>query len=162
MVQVNLDHQHADDTFAVAHRGGEEVAALGRGGALAKEPPQVPSHGFVEIRPEGEVATDEAVLLVPIGGSQGVAVDVHQVHHLGPGLLDDVLEQAVGVGYRFQAQRIRQHPAQRRQVAEDLRQGFVAVQGAEQVGDVQVEGLAVLRGQFFLVVTFGQVMQGPQ
>ena len=49
-----------------------------------------------------------------------------------------------------------------RQVAEDLRQGFVAVQGAEQVGDVQVEGLAVLRGQFFLVIAFGQVMQGPQ
>ena len=36
------------------------------------------------------------------------------------------------------------------------------VQGAEQVGHIQVEGLAVLRGQFFLVIAFGQVMQGPQ
>ena len=33
------------------------------------------------------------------------------------------------------------------------------MQGAEQVGYVQVQGLAVLRGQFLLVVTFGQVVQ---
>ncbi|MNN61960.1 hypothetical protein D3C81_1772230 [compost metagenome] len=87
-------------------------------------------HGLVEVGAEGEVATDEAVVLVPVGGGQGIAADVHQVHHLGTGLLDDVLEQAVGVGHRFQAERVGQHTAQRRQVAEDLRQGFVAVQGA--------------------------------
>ncbi|MNH03513.1 hypothetical protein D3C79_627780 [compost metagenome] len=162
VVEVDLDHQYANDAVTVMHGGGKEVAALGRRGALAEEAPQAAGHGFVEVGAEGEVAADEAVALVPVGGGQGVAADVHQVHHLGASLLDDVLEQAVGVCHRFQAERVGQHPAQRRQVAENLRQGFVAVQGTEQVGDVQVEGLAVLRGQFFLVVTFGQVMQGPQ
>ncbi|MCY1178542.1 hypothetical protein D9M73_188950 [compost metagenome] len=162
VVEIDLDHQHPDDPLAVPHGRGKEVAALGRGGALAEEAAQVASHGFVEVGAEGEVSADEAVVLVPIRGGQGVAADVHQVHHLGTGLLHDVLEQAVGVGHRFQAERVGQHATQRRQVAENLRQGLVAVQGAEQVGHIQVEGLAVLRGQFFLVIAFGQVMQGPQ
>ncbi len=162
VVEVDLDYQYANDAFTVTHCGGKEVAALGRRGALAEKAPQAAGHGFVEVGTEGEVAANEAVALVPVGGGQGVAADVHQVHHLGAGLLDDVLEQAVGVGHRFQTERVGQHSAQGRQVAEYLRQGFVAVQGTEQVGDVQVEGLAVLRGQFFLVVAFGQMVQGPQ
>jgi len=144
VVQIDLDHQHTHDTLAVAHGGSEEVAAFGRGGALAEKAPQMAGHGFDEVRTEREVTADEAVRFVPIGGGQGIATDVHQVHHFGAGLVDDVLEQAVGIGDGFEAERVGQHAAQRREVAEDLRQGFVAVQGAEQVGDVQVEGLAVL------------------
>ena len=55
-----------------------------------------------------------------------------------------------------------QHGAQRGQVAEDLRQHFIAVQGAQQVGDVEVEGLAILPGQFAAVIALGQVLQRPQ
>jgi hypothetical protein len=46
VVEVDLDHQHADHPLTVVHGGGEEVAALGRRGALAEEAPQVAVHGF--------------------------------------------------------------------------------------------------------------------
>ena len=97
VVQVDLHHQHADDGIAVTHRGGEEVAALGRGGAQAEEPAEAPGHGFAEIRTEGKVAPDKAVLFVPVGRGEGLAGGVHQIHHLYPGLGGDVLEQLVGI-----------------------------------------------------------------
>ncbi|MNJ34341.1 hypothetical protein D3C77_290490 [compost metagenome] len=162
MVQVDLDHQRADDLFPVTDRSGKVVTALGGGRALAEKPPQAPGNGFAVVRPEREVAGDETVALVPVRGRQGVAVGVQQVHDFGAGLGGDVLEQAIGVGQGFEPQRVGQHCPQGRQVAKDLRQGFIAVQGTEQVGHVQVEGLAVLAGQFLLVVAFGKVLQGPE
>ncbi|MNM46543.1 hypothetical protein D3C81_574830 [compost metagenome] len=162
MVEVDLDHQRANNPVAVTHGSGKEVATLGRGGALAEEAPQAPGDGFTEVGTEGEVAANETVVFIPVGGGQGVAVGVHQVHDFGAGLGGDVLEQAVGVGQGFQAQRVGQHGAQGWQVAEDLRQGFVAVQGAEQVGHIEIEGLAVLPGQLVLVVALGEVLQWPQ
>jgi hypothetical protein len=55
-----------------------------------------------------------------------------------------------------------EHGAQGRQVAEDLRQYLIAMQGAQQVGDIEVEGLAVLAGQFAAVIALGQMLQRPQ
>ncbi|MCY1390748.1 hypothetical protein D9M71_55710 [compost metagenome] len=162
MVQVDLDHQHADDVFAIAHRCSKEVAALARGGAQAEEAPEPASGSFSEIRAEGEVTADKTVGLVPVGGSQGIALHIHQVHDLCTGLGSDVLQQTVGIGQRLDLQGCGQHGTQGRQVAKDLRQDFIAVQGAEQVGDIQVQRLPVLLDQFVAVIAFGQVLQRPQ
>ena len=162
VVEVDLDHQHADDFFAIAHGSGEEVAAFGGGRAQAEKAPEPPGHGFAEIRPEGKIAPDETVVFVPVGGGQGLARGVHQVHDFGAGLGADVFQQAVGVALGDAIVRRAEHGAQGRQVAEDLRQHFITVQGAQQVGDVEVEGLTVLPGQFAAVVTLGQMLQRPQ
>ena len=162
MVEVDLDHQHADDLFLVAHGRSKEVTPLARGGAQAEKAPQAPGHGFAEIRPEGEIAPDEAVVFIPVGGGQGLATGVHQVHHFGAGLRADIAQQAIGRVQPALLLGARKGLAQGRQVAEDLRQHFVAVQGAQQVGDVEVEGLAVLPGQFAAVIALGQMFERPQ
>ncbi|RMT83547.1 hypothetical protein ALP39_04901 [Pseudomonas marginalis pv. marginalis] len=162
VVQVDLDHQHADDLVTLAHGSGEEVTAFGRRCTQAEKPPQAPGHGFAEVGAEREVAPDKTVLFVPVRGGEGLAGGVHQVHHFHAGLGGDVLEQQVGVDLVGADVRRVQHGAQGGQVAEDLWQHFIAVQGAQQVGDVQVEGLAVLPGQFAAVIALGQVLQWPQ
>ena len=55
-----------------------------------------------------------------------------------------------------------QGSTQGRQVAEQGGQHFIALKGAEQVGDEQVEGLAVALQQFFPVVALGQLLHRPQ
>ncbi|MNK83354.1 hypothetical protein D3C87_1031660 [compost metagenome] len=162
VVEVDLDHQHANDFFAVAHAGSEEVTALGGGRAQAEKAPEPPGHGFAEIRPEGKVAPDETVVFVPVGGGQGLAGGVHQVHDFGTGLGGDVFQQAVGIALGDAIVRCTEHGTQGRQVAEDLRQHFIAVQGTQQVGDVEVEGLTILTGQLAAVVTLGEMLQRPQ
>ncbi|MNE04573.1 hypothetical protein D3C80_971100 [compost metagenome] len=91
MVQIDLDHQHADDVFAVAHGCGEKVAAFSRGGTQAEEAPEPAGDSLPEIRAKGEVTADEAVGFVPIGRGQGIAFHIHQVHDLCAGLGRDVL-----------------------------------------------------------------------
>ncbi|CRM81216.1 hypothetical protein [Pseudomonas sp. 24 E 13] len=161
VVQVDLDHQHTDDFLIIAHGGGEEIAALGRGGAQPEKASQAPGHGFAEIGAKGKIAPYKAVLLIPVGRGEGLAGGVHQVHHLHPGLGGDILEQHVGIDQVGADLRRIQRGAQGRQVTEDLRQHFIAMQGAQQVGDVQVQGLTVLPGQFAAVVALGQVFQRP-
>jgi len=150
------------NSCTVTHRAGEKVATFGRGRAEAEEPPGSARPRIDEIGPEREVSANETVLVIRVGGRQGQAVCVHQVHDIGTGLTRDFAEQTVGVYQGRCVARCRQCGAQGRQVAEDLRQGFVTVQGAEQVGDVQVQGLAVLIGQHVAVITFGQMLQRPQ
>ncbi|MCY1411654.1 hypothetical protein D9M71_270440 [compost metagenome] len=162
VVEVDLDHQHPYDFFAIAYAGGEEVTALGGGGTQTKEAPEPPGHGFAEIRPEGKIAPDKAVVLVPVGGGQRLAGGVHQVHDFGTGLGGDIFQQAVGIALGDAIVRCTDNSAQGRQVTEDLRQHFIAVQGAQQVGDIEVEGLTILAGQFAAVIALGQVLQRPQ
>ncbi|MNP00837.1 hypothetical protein D3C76_926340 [compost metagenome] len=162
MVEVDLDHQHTGDFLALAHGSGEEVATFGRGSAQPEKPPESTRHGFAEVRPEGKVTANEAVVLVPVGGGQGLARGVHQVHDFGAGLGADVFQQTVGVALGDAIVRRAKHGAQGRQVAEDLRQYFITMQGAQQVGDVEIEGLAILPGQFAAVIALGQMLQRPQ
>ncbi len=161
VIQIDLDHQHAEHLVAVAHRRAEVVAALAGGGAEAEEAPKTPFHGLAEVGAEGEVAIDEAVFLVPVGSGQGVAVGRHQVDHVGAGLVAQALEQPVGVVADL-GRVLLQHGAQGGQVTEDARQHLVAVERAEQVGDVQVQGLTVLFGQLVAVVTLGELLQRPE
>ncbi|MNV04276.1 hypothetical protein D3C71_945670 [compost metagenome] len=162
VVEVDFDHQYAGDLLAVPHGSGEKITAFGGRGAESEKAPEPPGHGFTEIRPEREIAPDETVVFVPVGSGQGLARGVHQVHDLGAGLGADVFQQAVGVALGDTIVRRTEHGAQGRQIAEDLRQHFVAVQRSQQVGDIKVEGLAVLPGQFAAVVTLGQMLQRPQ
>ncbi|RMO94322.1 hypothetical protein ALQ31_05608 [Pseudomonas amygdali pv. morsprunorum] len=162
VVQINLDHQYADDPLTITHRAGKKVTTFGRGRAEAEEPPGSARPCINEVGPEREVSANEAVLLLRVRGRQGQAVCVHQVHDIGTGLTRDFAEQTVGVRQGGCVARRRQCGAQSRQVAENLWQGFVTVQGAEQVGDVQVQSLAVLIGQHVAVIPFGQVFQRPQ
>ncbi|RMR66291.1 hypothetical protein ALP80_05490 [Pseudomonas savastanoi pv. fraxini] len=162
VVQVDLDHQHADHPITIAHRACKEVATFGRRSAKAEEAPGSARQRINEIGPEGKVSADEAVLLFRVRGGQGQAVGVHQVHDVGTGLARYLAEQTIGVFQGGDVARCGQCAAQGGQVAENLRQGFITVQGAEQVGDVQVQGLAVLVGQHAAVITFGQMLQRPQ
>ena len=162
MIEVDLDHQHADFLVTVEHGCGKEIPAFARGGAQPEEAPQLAVHRFAEIRAKGEVAADKAVLFVPVGGGEGVAVGIHQVHHLGARLGADVIEQLVGVAEDLRVFRVCQQRAQGRQFAEDLRQHFIAMQRAQQVGDVEIQGLAILPGQLAAVIALGQMLQRPQ
>ncbi|MNN05109.1 hypothetical protein D3C81_1178610 [compost metagenome] len=162
VVEVDLDHQHAEHLVTVAHRGGEEVAALARGGAEAEELAGTPGQRLAEVRPEGEVAPDEGVGLAPVGRRQGQAGRVHQVDHVGAALFAHALEQLVGGADAVGVFRGAQGTAQRRQVAEDVRQRLVAAQGAAQVGDVQLEGLCALLGHLLTEVARGQMLDRPQ
>ncbi|MNK83296.1 hypothetical protein D3C87_1031010 [compost metagenome] len=162
VVEVDLDHQHADDFFAVAHGGSEEVAAFGRGRAETEKASEAPGHGFTEVRTEREIAADETIVFVPVRRRQRLPAGVHQVHDFGTGLCSDVLQQAIGVALADAVVWRAEYRAQGRQVAENLRQHFIAVQGAQQVGDVQIEGLAVLSGQFAAVIALGEMFQRPQ
>ncbi len=157
-VQVDLDHQRAERALAVLHRRGEVVAALAGGGAEAEEASLLTGDGLAEIRAKGEVAADEAVRLIPVRCGQGVAGGVHQVDHLGAGLLAQPGQQAIGCIVGLRAGRLVEHAAQRRQVAEDRRQHLVTAQRAEQVGDVEVQSLPILLGQLAAVIALGEVM----
>ncbi len=160
--EIDLHHQHADDPRAFLHRAGEVVAALDRGGAQAEEARQAALHGLAIIGAEGEVAVDETVRLGPVGGDLGGAVRLQQVDHVGAGASADVGQRLVGDLLQQRVARLLQGLAQHRQAAEDLRQFFVAAQRAEQVGDVEVERLAVLLGQLLAVVALGEILQGPE
>ncbi|MCY1398301.1 hypothetical protein D9M71_133300 [compost metagenome] len=98
VVQVHLHHQDADDPSRVPHGTCEEVTALARGGAQAEEAPLLAGQGFAEVRAEDEVAADETVGLVPVRRGQGEAGGAHQVDHVGPGVLTDLCQYAVGLG----------------------------------------------------------------
>lgn len=111
---------------------------------------------------KGKVAADEAVMFVPVRRRQGLARGVHQVHDFGAGLSADVFQQPVGVALGDTIVRCRQGRAQGRQFTENLRQHFVAMQGAQQVRDVEIKCLAVLSGQFAAVIPLGQMLQRPQ
>ena len=161
VVQIDLHHQHAERLAAVVQGGGKVVAALAGGVAQAEETPQVAVHGFAKVRPKGEVAPDEAVLLVPVGRRQGQALAVHQIDRVGAGLLLQTLEQMAGL-LRPLVLRTEQCAAQHRQVAENARQRLVAAQDAQQVGDIQIQRLAVLLGQLGAVMAFSQMMQRPE
>ncbi|MNS81805.1 hypothetical protein D3C72_1155270 [compost metagenome] len=162
VVQVHLDHQDADDPLAVAHRAGEEVAALARGSAEAEEAPLLAGQGLTEIGAEGEIAADEAVGLIPVGGAEGQAGGAHQVDHVGAGFQPDFGQQAVGLGLEAGVLRLGQQGAQGRQVGQDGRQHLVAAQRAQQIGDVEVQGLAILLGQGLAVVALAEVLQRPE
>ncbi len=164
MVQVDLDHQHADGLFIVVHGGAEVVAALAGGIAEAEEAsePALSFHGLAEVRPKGEVAPDEAVRVVPVGGGQRGAFQVHQVDHIGTGLPVQLLQQAIGAVAHRRLFGAMQSGAQRGQVTEDARQYFVAAQDAQQVGDIEIERLAILFDQLVAVITLGQLLQRPE
>ena len=127
VVEVDLDHHHAEHSRALAHRGGKEVAALAGGGAEAEEASGTTLDGFAEIRAVGEIALDEAVGAVPVGGGQGLAVGTHQVDHVGTGLLLQATEQAVGLVAQVIVVTLLQQLAQGRQLAEDRWQHLVTV-----------------------------------
>ncbi|MNQ75498.1 hypothetical protein D3C85_902980 [compost metagenome] len=101
-------------------------------------------------------------MFVPVGRCQGVASSVHQVHDFGAGLGADVFQETVGIALDDTVLRRPQYGAQGRQVAEDLWQDFVAVQGTQQVGDVEVQCLTILPRQFTAVITLGQMLKWPQ
>ena len=162
MVEVDLDHQHAEDAALVAHGGAEVVTALAGGGAEAEETPQATLHGLTKIGAEGEVAVDEAVFLVPVGSCKRIALRVHQVDHVGAGLVAQAFEQAIGIVPHGRCFGLLQDCSQSWQVAEDARQYLVAVQRAEQVGDIEIEGLTVLLGQLVAVVALGELLQRPE
>ena len=160
--QVDLDHQHPEDLLAIAYRGAKVVAAFAGRGAEPEEAPQPALHGLPEVRAKGEVAADEAVLGIPVGGRQGHAAGIHQIDDVGAGAPLQLLEQAVGLVLHRRYLGVLQRRTQLGQVAENARQHFVAVQRAEQVGDVEVEGLPVLFGQLVAVIALGQLLQRPE
>ncbi|MNO88937.1 hypothetical protein D3C76_804050 [compost metagenome] len=160
--QVHLDHQHAEQPVALAHLAGEEVATPVRRRPQPEEPRQLAAQRFLVVGAEGEVVADEGVRLVPVGCGLGHAVREHQVDHVGAGAFTDFRQLAVGRGLRFLAGGLLQGCPQGRQLAQDRRQVLIAPQRAEQVGDVEVEGLPVLLGQFFAVVAVGEVVEGPE
>jgi len=162
VVEVDLDHQCADIVVVLAHRVGEVVTALAGRCTQAEEASQTPGQSFTKIRAKGEIAGDEAVGFVPVGGGQGDAARVHQIDHVGAGLALHAGQQAVGVVQRDRVFGGVQGGAQARQIAKNLRQHFVAAQRAEQVGHIQIEGLPVLLDQHFAVVALGQEVDGPQ
>ncbi|KRV73434.1 hypothetical protein AO738_28125 [Pseudomonas citronellolis] len=160
--QVQLDHQHAQQSVGIPDFAGEVVAAPVGGGAEAEEARRFTLDRVLVVGAEGEVAADEAVRLVPVGGGLGLPVGAHQVDDVGTGALADVRQAGVRRVPGFQVFGLPQGGSQRRQFAEDRRQVLVATQRAEQVADVEVEGLLVLLGKSFAVVALGEVVKRPE
>ena len=162
VIQVYLDHQYAELFIAFGHRGGKVIAALAGRSAQAEKAPQLAVHCFAEVRTKSKVASDKAVGLVPVRRRHCVAIGINQVHDLGAGLAVDLREQLIGRAQGVRVFRVGQRITQRGQFAQNLWQHLITVQRAQQVGHVQVEGLAVLPGQFAAVIALGQVLQRPQ
>lgn len=162
VIKVDLDHQCADIVVVLVHWVGKVVTALAGRCTQAEEASQAPGQRFTKIRAKGEVAGDEAVGLVPVGGGQGDAAIIHQVDHVGTGLPLDARQQAIG---GVQCGRVFgrvQGCAYTWKITENLRQHLVTTQRTEQVGHIQIEGLPVLLDQYFAVVALGQEVDRPQ
>ena len=162
MVEIDLDHQYAERAFRVTDGRREEVAALARGVAQSEKASQAALHGFAEVRAEGEVAFDEGVFRRPVGGSQGATIRRHQVDHIRAGLPLQSGQQTVGLVSPCRILGRQQGRTEHRQLAEDGRQHFETTQRAQQVGDIQVERLAILLGQLLAVMALNHSLQRPQ
>ncbi|MNZ13559.1 hypothetical protein D3C78_304620 [compost metagenome] len=105
---------------------------------------------------------DETIGLIPVGGGLGEAVGAHHIDDVGAGALADFCELAVGCrASRFVAG-VLEGGLQDGQASENGGEIFIAVQCAQQVGDVEVEGLTVLLGELLAVVALGEVVEGPE
>lgn len=105
---------------------------------------------------------DEGVFRRPVGGRQGATIRRHQVDHISAGLPLQSGQQTVGLVSPCRILGRQQGRTEHRQLAEDGRQHFETTQRAQQVGDIQVERLAILFGQLLAVMALNHPLQRPQ